>query len=122
MQWLEMSRNAPIAAKSTRSRFRISLYNGIKRWPFYSKELGFNYYIPTCRIETNHKFLANNSRLCPADSNRNLMGRRGATVDHVVEHGPLYHLLEPLHPSSWSVESKGTDITASDDKGVLGVW
>ena len=31
MQWLEMSRNAPIAARSTLSRYR-NVYYGIKKW------------------------------------------------------------------------------------------
>ncbi len=71
----------------------------------------------SCRLVTKYRFLADNSRQCPADSNRNSGGRNGATLEHVVEYGPLYHLLEPLHSSYWSVEGKTIDITLTNDKG-----
>ena len=98
---MELTRNAPVASKPKVPRYRPGIYtHGI---------------VP---LSTAAKFLQNNSRICPGDSKRN-PGRRGGTIDHVIEYGPLFHLLEPLPSETWSVEEKSVEVTMTDNKGII---
>lgn len=100
MAWMELTRNAPIASKPKVPRYRPAIYT-----------------VGILPISTAAQFLQNNSRLCPVDSNRN-PGRKGATIDHVIEYGPLFHLLEPVPTENWSVEDSNVEVTVTNEKGI----
>ncbi len=55
--------------------------------------------------------------MCPLESSRNLLGRYGLSLRHVVDYGPLYHLLEPRPLSTWITEGRHIDITATNSQG-----
>ena len=86
MNWNEVTRSAPISAKP----------DGI-RYPTvpgaFDKAKDLNKY----------KFLRNNHKACPPDSKRN-PGRSGTLIDHVIELGTMYHMLELMDFSTWSME------------------
>ncbi len=60
-----------------------------------------------------YDFLRNGTASCPLDSPRSLTGRNGLALRHVIDFGPLYHLIEPRPLNSWTVEGESIDITNS---------
>ena len=54
-----------------------------------------------------HRFLRDNHKACFPDSKRN-PGHSGTLIDHVIELGSMYHMLEPMDFSTWSLEETAT--------------
>ena len=81
-----MTRTAPTAARTDRVRYP-TVQGAFDKVNDMSKK----------------KFLRDNHRACPPDSIRN-PGRYGTLIDHVVEFGHMYHMLEPMDFSTWSID------------------
>ena len=85
-----MTRSAPISAKPDRVRYPTvtDAFNKLKDL-------------------SRHEFVGDNYKACPPDSKRS-PGRSGGLIDHVIELGSMYHMLEPMDFSTWSVEETAT--------------
>ena len=86
LNWNEVTRSAPISAKPDPVHYTTV--------PDTSKKMN---------DMSKLRFLQPDSRACPPHSKRN-PGHQGALIDHVIEFGSMYHMLEPLDYSTWSVE------------------
>jgi hypothetical protein len=91
LHWNELTRTASISAKPDHIRYPTAPDAFSKL-----KEL------------SRHKFLGDNHRACPPDSKRN-PGRSGSLIDHVIELGSRYHMLEPKDFNAWTVEEATTE-------------
>ena len=83
--WNEVTQNAPIATKSDRVRYP-TVPDAFTKVSEMSK----------------HSFRRDNHRTCLPNSKRNL-GHYGDIINHVIEIGSMYHMLEPMDYSTWSV-------------------
>ena len=91
MHWNEVTRSAPISAKHDSIRYPTvpDAYSKVKDL-------------------MRHRFLEDNHKACPPDSKRN-PGHSGSMIDHVIELGSMYHMLEPMDFNTWSVEEATTE-------------
>ena len=65
------------------------------------------------------KFLQGNHRACPPNSRRN-PSHYGALIDHVLELGSMYHMLDPMDYSTWSMEEIAVEAVLITKDGKLG--
>jgi len=42
----------------------------------------------------------------------------GTRLEHVVDYGPLYHLIEPQPTSTWRLSGGGVKIAVTNSKGI----
>lgn len=87
-----MTLSAPISAKSDSIRYP-TVPDPLKQVNDMSK----------------HNSLQDNHRACPPDSKRN-PGYYGDVIDHVIEFGSMYHMLEPMDYTSWSLQEEAIEV------------
>lgn len=101
LNWNEVTRTAPISAKPDRIRYPTA--------PDAFSKL---------KDLSRHRFLGDNHKACPPDSKRN-PGHGGGLIEHVIELGSMYHMLEPMDFSAWSMEETAMEAELLNKDGKL---